>query len=51
MCYEFIPEGAAVNKDEYKEVLTYLQEAVCLKHPRMWVPKDWVHLHENVLSP
>jgi len=42
----FIPVGAVVSKERYKEVLACLQEIICLKHPEMWVAKDWVLLHD-----
>jgi hypothetical protein len=45
----FIPQGATVNKERYKEVLPHLWEAICLKCPEIWVAKDWVLLRDNVL--
>jgi hypothetical protein len=46
---EIIPEDTKVNK-EMNQVFTCLGKAICLMHPEMCVPKDWVILHENVTA-
>jgi hypothetical protein len=40
VCLEFIPEVVTV-KDRYKDVLACLLKVIQLKHPKMWVTKDW----------
>jgi hypothetical protein len=39
---QVIPEEAIVSKRRNKEMLTCVQEAVCLKCPQMWMSKDWL---------
>jgi hypothetical protein len=43
---EFIPEGAAVNKHRYKEMLRHLCSSVHLKHPEVWRRNNWLLLHD-----
>jgi hypothetical protein len=38
---EFIPHGATVNKDRYREVL------IRRKRPELWRRKNWLLLHDN----
>jgi hypothetical protein len=40
MHQKFIPEGAMVSMEGHKEVLICLQDAVYLRHPKIWVAKD-----------
>lgn len=45
--YEFIPEGRAVNKELYVEVLRRLRDAIRRKRPEKWAENNWVLLHDN----
>jgi hypothetical protein len=42
---KFIAESTVVYRKKYKEVLTCLWEAVCLKLCDVWTAKDLVFLH------
>lgn len=44
---EFIPHGAIVNKDRYKEILICLLDSIHRKRPELWCRKNWLLLHEN----
>jgi hypothetical protein len=39
-----------VKKEWYKEVIANLQEAIHLKHFKLWMAKDWVLLHNTALA-
>jgi hypothetical protein len=47
---EVIPEDTTVNKEMNKGVITCLWKAICLMHPEMCVPEDWVILHDNITA-
>lgn len=45
--YEFLPQGATVNKEYYLRVLRRLREAIRRKRPDLWKEKSWKLHHDN----
>ena len=48
--YEYAPEGQAINKEHYLELLRRLRDAVRRKRPDMWEAKNFRLHHDNALA-
>ena len=48
--HEFVPEGQAVNKEYYLDVLRHLREAVWRKRPDSWAGNLLIFHHDNAPS-
>ena len=44
---EFLPQGRAVNKEYYLEVMCRLREAIRKKRPELWKNRSWILHHDN----
>jgi hypothetical protein len=49
ICFDFIPQGQAVTRAYYLEILKWLHEAVHRKIPEVW-PSDWILHHDDALA-
>ena len=45
--HEFLPQGRAVNKECYHEVMSQLCEAICEKCTELWKNQSWISHHDN----
>ncbi|UYV69921.1 hypothetical protein LAZ67_7001208 [Cordylochernes scorpioides] len=45
--HEFLPQGRAVNKEYYLQVMRNLREAIRQKRPDLWKNKNWLLHHDN----
>ncbi|UYV75886.1 hypothetical protein LAZ67_13001676 [Cordylochernes scorpioides] len=45
--HEFFPQGRAVNKEYYLQVMRNLREAIRQKRPDLWKNKNWLLHHDN----
>ncbi|UYV78508.1 hypothetical protein LAZ67_16001815 [Cordylochernes scorpioides] len=48
--YEFIKEWVTINKQEYKETLVRLPDAIRRKRNQLFKSKEWNLLHDNALA-
>ena len=44
---KFIPENAAVNQTQYKEIIGRLSDSILRKRPGLWLTMNWLLLHDN----